>query len=66
MDDIYYYVAYTSRGNAGGYGVSATHNQTPAEWSIEASDEFDDGPYIVLYSEVITKEQHDYINGYMA
>ena len=62
----YWYITYICPNATNKYGVKATIEASPAQWSIQMSNQFDDGPYIVLYAERISKEQYDYINGYMA
>ena len=65
----WYYIVYRcptfKADSTAGIGVTA-EQMSPAEWSIKASLEHDDGPYLILYAEAITKEQADIVNGHLA
>lgn len=61
----WWYITYYCMNHTSSHGVTAEYCISPAHWSIEASAEYEDGPYIVVYAEPITPEQAEYINGYM-
>lgn len=65
LNDKYYYISYQAQGHTANVSVTTIHNQTPAEWSIEALTKYSDGPYIILYSEEITYTQYKHIKDYM-
>ena len=62
----YWYITYHAAAHTGTFHVEAYEGESPVDWSIEASKEFDDGPYVILYAQEITKKQFDYVAGYMA
>lgn len=62
----YWYITYYAAGHTGFLHVNAYYGTSPAQWSIEASKEFDDGPYVVVFAQEITEAQFNYVAGYMS
>lgn len=61
----WWYITYYCVNHTSHYGVTAT-KLSPAVWSVHASRKHEDGPYIILYAEKCSKDEADYINGYMS